>query len=104
MKSGMLAAEAAFDALTSGAAADTPADLSTYEPALRESWICDELARVRNIRPGCAAPGPASCVGLHHMWGCGTDGSGCIPPALGLTWYTRASAAKPWAPHMYQTS
>ncbi|KAK9836020.1 hypothetical protein WJX81_006596 [Elliptochloris bilobata] len=53
MKSGMLAADAAFDALTSGAAAaGMPADLAAYEPALRESWVGEELEKVRNIRPG----------------------------------------------------
>ncbi|MCH7929979.1 MAG: electron transfer flavoprotein-ubiquinone oxidoreductase [Proteobacteria bacterium] len=48
MKSGMLAAEAAFDALGGGAATE----LSGYEQALRDSWVFDELHRVRNVRPG----------------------------------------------------
>ena len=57
MKSGMLAADAAFDALTAGAGAGAAVDLSAYEPALRESWVCEELEKVRNIRPGCAPLG-----------------------------------------------
>ncbi|MGH6952741.1 MAG: 4Fe-4S dicluster domain-containing protein, partial [Alphaproteobacteria bacterium] len=47
MKSGMLAAEAAFEALAAGAAGQ----LDAYPRKLEESWIWDELRRVRNIRP-----------------------------------------------------
>ena len=61
MKSGMLAAEAAFDALTSASAGADAVVLAAYEPALRESWVGDELSRVRNIRPGCAL-NPADCI------------------------------------------
>ncbi|WP_037501494.1 electron transfer flavoprotein-ubiquinone oxidoreductase [Sphingomonas jaspsi] len=51
MKSGMLAAEAAFEAI----AADRRGDvLSTYEPAVRSSWIADELKTVRNAQPAVA--------------------------------------------------
>jgi electron-transferring-flavoprotein dehydrogenase len=48
MKSGMLAAEAAFAALADGAARPV---LDTYPERLRASWLWDELHRVRNIRP-----------------------------------------------------
>jgi electron-transferring-flavoprotein dehydrogenase len=48
MKSGMLAAETVFAAL---GADDTPAEVRSYETALRGSWVWDELYRVRNIRP-----------------------------------------------------
>lgn len=47
MKSGMLAAEAAFAAL----GGETGAELDTYEAALKSSWVYDELRAVRNIRP-----------------------------------------------------
>jgi electron-transferring-flavoprotein dehydrogenase len=47
MKSGMTAAEAAFDALRSGSGAE----LSDYPTRLKQSWVWDELHRVRNIRP-----------------------------------------------------
>ncbi len=46
MKSGMLAAETAFEAL----AADAPS-LDAYPDKLKASWLWDELHRVRNIRP-----------------------------------------------------
>lgn len=48
MKSGMLAAEAISKEL----AAERPAfELSGFEPALKSSWIGEELRAVRNIRP-----------------------------------------------------
>ncbi len=49
MKSGMLLAEAAFDAL----ATDRPiGTLDAYPAAVKASWIWEELSAVRNIRPG----------------------------------------------------
>jgi electron-transferring-flavoprotein dehydrogenase len=52
MKSGMLAAEAAYKALTteSGAGSDS-VFLYGYEDGLRASWIWPELKAVRNMRP-----------------------------------------------------
>jgi len=47
MQSGMIAAEAAFDALRDDASAGLPA----YEERIRDSGIRQELYRVRNIRP-----------------------------------------------------
>ena len=49
MKSGILAAEAAFAALAAGAASD---GLAPYDAAFRASWAGRELARARNLRPG----------------------------------------------------
>lgn len=56
MKSGMLAAEAAFEAISAlpeDAEAETtePLDMSGYEKAYEKSWIYDELKEVRNLRP-----------------------------------------------------
>jgi len=49
MKSGMLAADAAFDALTDG---DAPAPvLEEFTAAFKASWAYKELARARNFRP-----------------------------------------------------
>jgi len=48
MKSGMLAAEAAFEAIAADRRGDT---LSAYEDALRSSWVADELKLVRNVEP-----------------------------------------------------
>ncbi|MDP9413332.1 MAG: electron transfer flavoprotein-ubiquinone oxidoreductase [Pseudomonadota bacterium] len=48
IKSGMLAAEAAFEAIASGRAND---ELVTYGEALHSSWVADELKMVRNVEP-----------------------------------------------------
>jgi electron-transferring-flavoprotein dehydrogenase len=49
MQSGMLAAEACFDVLALESA--TPVELFTYPEKVNNSWLADELYRVRNIRP-----------------------------------------------------
>ncbi len=48
MKSGMLAAEAAFDAVTSGRQGD---ELTAYAEAFENSWVAKELKKVRNAKP-----------------------------------------------------
>jgi len=77
MKSGMLAAETVAEAL----AGDHPAELTAYPEKLRASWVWDELAGVRNIRPGFAKFG---------LWG------GLINAALD-TYVLRGKA--PWTFH-----
>ena len=47
IKSGMLAAEAAFAALREGRSAD---ELEAYPAAFRKSWLYDELHRARNFK------------------------------------------------------
>ncbi|MFC7498027.1 electron transfer flavoprotein-ubiquinone oxidoreductase [Enterovirga sp. GCM10030262] len=48
MKSGMLAAEAAFEAVAAGRECDA---LQAYDDNLRSSWVADELKMVRNVEP-----------------------------------------------------
>ncbi|MGQ0525920.1 MAG: electron transfer flavoprotein-ubiquinone oxidoreductase [Betaproteobacteria bacterium] len=48
MKSGMLAAEAAFAAIVAGDAGD---ELTDYPDAFRASWLHEELHRARNFKP-----------------------------------------------------
>jgi electron-transferring-flavoprotein dehydrogenase len=48
MKSGMLAAESVFDAVTADRSGD---ELGSYESRLRSSWIADELQLVKNAEP-----------------------------------------------------
>jgi electron-transferring-flavoprotein dehydrogenase len=48
IKSGMLAAEAAVQALGAGRAQD---ELTAYPEAFRSSWLYDELHRARNFKP-----------------------------------------------------
>jgi electron-transferring-flavoprotein dehydrogenase len=47
IKTGMLAAEAAFDALAAGRSAD---ELGAYPEAFRKSWLFDELWQARNFK------------------------------------------------------
>ena len=52
MKSGITAAEAIFDALGGAASRELPgAEITDYRARLENSWLWDELHRVRNLRP-----------------------------------------------------
>ena len=51
MKSGILAAEAAVDAVGPGETPWAPGALDGYDEAVRESYIWSDLQRVRNMRP-----------------------------------------------------
>src|SRR6185295_18266838 len=48
MKTGMLAAEAAFDAVKAGRSHD---ELTAYPAAYKKSWVYQDLKRVRNVKP-----------------------------------------------------
>jgi electron-transferring-flavoprotein dehydrogenase len=67
MKSGMLAAEAAFEAISAGREGDS---LDSYDEALRKSWIAKELAMVRNVEPMVARFGGTfgTLLGGIDMW------------------------------------
>jgi electron-transferring-flavoprotein dehydrogenase len=49
MKSGMLAAEAAFDAIVNGDQGGR--ELDAYPDSFRNSWVYEELLEARNVRP-----------------------------------------------------
>jgi len=51
MKSGMVCAEATFDALQKTENNNKPILLEDYPKRLEKSWLWDELYRVRNVRP-----------------------------------------------------
>ena len=52
MKTGMLAAEAAFEAITgAGEGGGTPAELSAFPRKFESSWVYEELYKARNFRP-----------------------------------------------------
>jgi electron-transferring-flavoprotein dehydrogenase len=57
MKSAMLAADAAFEAISSGRSGDT---LDAYPTALHNSWVAKELRKVRNAQPAVAHWGGAA--------------------------------------------
>lgn len=58
MKSGMLAAESAFEAIAASenSASDEPTDMSKYEESLKQSWVWSDLHEVRNLRPSFNTP------------------------------------------------
>jgi electron-transferring-flavoprotein dehydrogenase len=67
MKSGMLAAEAAFAALGEGRQGD---ELTSYQTAFEGSWIAKELKVVRNAKPLLSKLGTflGGAVGMFDMW------------------------------------
>jgi len=66
MKTGMLAAESAYEALVAGRSHD---ELETYPEAFRKSWVYSELHKVRNVKPGLKwGMWPGTVHGGLHMW------------------------------------
>jgi len=67
VKTGMLAAEAAFDALAADRAHDR---LDAYEATWRSSWVYEDLWKVRNVKPGLSRWGTwaGTAHGGAHMW------------------------------------
>ena len=67
MKTGMLAAEAAFAAIRAGRAGD---ELVDYEAAYKSSWVAKELKLVRNVKPFLSRFGTLVGVALggFDMW------------------------------------
>jgi len=66
MKTGMLAAEVAFAALGEGRQRDT---LAAYDDAWKQSWVYEDLWKVRNVKPGLKWGLWAGMVhGGAHMW------------------------------------
>ena len=67
MKTGMLAAEAVYQALASGRSND---ELTDYESAFRASWVYKELNLVRNAKPILSRLGTllGGVVGMFDMW------------------------------------
>ena len=67
VKSGMMAADAAFEALGAGRSADV---LDEYQAAFDASWVKKELNLVRNAKPLLSKLGTSigGAVGLFDMW------------------------------------
>jgi electron-transferring-flavoprotein dehydrogenase len=70
MKSGMLAAEAAFAAFNKSATAESTPSLDAYDRALRASWVYQDLYAVRNVKPLLSRFGSwaGSLLGGIEMW------------------------------------
>ncbi len=72
MKTGMLAAEAAFEALAEAGEDMGPAELTAYPEAFENSWVYDELKAARNFRPAFAKWGLIGATlfnGFDQMFG-----------------------------------
>jgi electron-transferring-flavoprotein dehydrogenase len=66
MKTGMLAAEAAFAALGEGRQHD---ELTAYPAAFKQSWVHEDLYKVRNVKPGLKwGLWPGTLHGGVQMW------------------------------------
>ncbi len=67
MKTGMMAAEAAFAALNEGRTGD---ELAGYEEAYKKSWVYEDLRRVKNVKPMWSKLGLVGGVvlGAVDMW------------------------------------
>ena len=67
MKTGMLAADAAYDAVQAGRAGD---QLVEYQAAYEKSWVYKELKQVRNAKPYLSKFGTSvgGALGLFDMW------------------------------------
>ena len=67
MKTGMLAADAAYDAVIAGRAGDV---LEAYEEAYKTSWVHKELKVVRNAKPLLSRLGTmmGGAVGMFDLW------------------------------------
>ena len=66
MKTGMLGAEAAFAAIAAGRQHD---ELAAYAEAFRQSWVYEDLYKVRNVKPGLNWGMWAGTIhGGIHMW------------------------------------
>jgi electron-transferring-flavoprotein dehydrogenase len=66
MKTGMLAAESAYEALAAGRSHD---ELEAYPETFRRSWVHAELRKVRNVKPGLKwGLWPGTVHGGLHMW------------------------------------
>ncbi|XP_076047686.1 electron transfer flavoprotein-ubiquinone oxidoreductase isoform X2 [Oratosquilla oratoria] len=76
MKSGMVAAESIFDALSSDEEATTVFPVS-YDERIRESWVWKELHSVRNVRPSFHNPlglyGGLLYTGIFYILGRGKE-------------------------------
>ncbi len=69
MKTGMLAAEAAFQAIC-GEGRNGHDELTSYPEAMRKSWVWDDLDKVRNVKPALTKFGMwgGTLYGGFDMW------------------------------------
>ena len=102
MKTGMLAGDAAYDALQAGRSGDA---LVTYQTAFETSWVHEELTRVRNAKPLLSRFGTllGGALGVLDMWWQTLVGPRSLFGTLGHSHSDAASTglAKDYAPLAY---
>ena len=78
MKTGMLGAEAAFEAVKAGRQSDV---LESYSDSVRESWVWKDLSPVRNMKPLMSKFGTlvGAMIGVPDMWMRSLVGFGFLP-------------------------
>ncbi len=96
MKTGMLAADAAYDAVMAGRAGD---QLVEYQTAYENSWVFKELQGVRNAKPYLSKFGTTlgGAVGVMEMWF--TSLTGIATPWTMKHGKTDAASTEPAAKH-----
>lgn len=83
MRSGMLAAETAYEAVAPGSTAWSPGALAGYDEAIRQSFIWKDMKLVRNMRPAFKK----GFVGGMALAGASMNSLGHFPPKdLELEW------------------
>ncbi|GAA0193465.1 electron-transferring-flavoprotein dehydrogenase [Brevundimonas nasdae] len=97
MKTGMLAADAAYDAVQAGREGDV---LNEYQTAFERSWVYKELALVRNAKPLLSKFGTTlgGALGMFDMW-CRTLLGGWSPIPTLKHEKTDAASTEPAAKH-----
>ncbi|HAF81653.1 MAG TPA: electron transfer flavoprotein-ubiquinone oxidoreductase, partial [Brevundimonas sp.] len=97
MKTGMLAADAAYDAVQAGRGGD---ELVEYEAAFKKSWVYKELSVVRNAKPLLSKFGTTlgGALGMFDMW-CRTLLGGWSPIPTLQHGKTDAASTEPAAKH-----
>nr|WP_221320156.1 electron transfer flavoprotein-ubiquinone oxidoreductase [Chitinivorax tropicus] len=97
MKTGMLAADAAYDAVVNQSRQGHD-ELTTYPEAFRQSWVYDDLYKVRNVKPALSRWGMIGgtlyggfdmwmhCLGLNLPWTLrhGKPDHECLKPAADM--------------------
>jgi electron-transferring-flavoprotein dehydrogenase len=92
MKTGMLAAEAAFTAVAAGRQRDV---LVEYEDAYRASWVVKDLRLVRNAKPLLSRLGTfwGGAVGMFDMWAASLLGGFSMLTGTGALGHGKSDAA-----------
>ena len=101
MKTGMLGAEAAFEAIKAGRSGD---EMTEYDDAMHASWVQKDLSTVRNMKPLMSRFGTmiGAMIGVPDMWMRSLLGFGFLPTLKhGKTDAASLKPAKNFSPITY---